>query len=417
MSKPDSWSLLKNHSLLLVFILGFTSGLPLSLSITTLQAWFTVSNIPVVAIGWLTLLGMPYTYKFIWAPLLERYPLSWLGPRRGWIVVTQITLLCEIAALSCLDPQQNPGLICLLALLISFVSATHDSVVDAYRTDILKVHDAGKGSALFVMGYRIAMLVSGGLSLVVASQVGWHITFIFIAILMLPGIIATVLAPDYTAAKINKIQEKSILRSLIIPLLDFWKRPHSLAIFGFIVIYKTGEAFSVSLGSNFLIHGVGFSLIDVGAIYKTVGLVATLGGAYAGGVILNYINLYRSLFFFGILQGLALLLFAALAMVGKNYSLLFTAVFAENFSAGMATCALMVFIMRLCNQKYTVAQYSLFAAFSAAGRVFVGPFAGFMAEYCGWVTFFYAGFIMTLPGLLLLYYLRDKPVEALGSLS
>lgn len=412
MQLPGSLALLKNRSILLTLFFGFSSGLPLSLSVTTLQAWFTASQIPVATIGWLTLLGMPYTYKFLWAPLLDRFSLPLFGRRRGWLYFTQAGLLVTIAALALLDPLQDLLSICVLALLISFISATQDIVVDAYRTEILQEHEQGVGSALFVMGYRTAMLISGGLALILADRFGWTSTFLFIACLMLIGIFTTFFAPEPKLTSKPAAQDNNFFSGLLEPVKDFWTRPHALMLISFVILYKLGEAFAVSLGSNFLMNGLGFTLTEVGAIYKTIGLIATLLGAYCGGILLNYIKLYRSLCFFGILQALGILLFAVLAAAGKNYPLMVCAIFAENFCAGMATCALMVFIMRLCNQQYTAAQYALLAAFSAIGRVFIGPVAGYLAAYYSWVVFFLVGFVMTIPGLLLLFLLRNRSIFA-----
>lgn len=399
---------LKKRSLVTILFLGFSSGLPLALTGATLQAWFTVANISVVTIGWLTLVGQPYTYKFLWAPLFDRYALPFLGRRRGWMLVMQISLVITIAALGCMNPQHDLWLICLLAVLISFFSATQDIVVDAYRTEILQEQQQGMGSALFVTSYRIAMLVSGGMALILADKIGWQITYFMIAALMLIGVMATLFAIEPLLEVATFSTSTAFMKTFSEPLTEFWQRSQVIAILSFIILYKLGEAFAVALSSTFLLKGVGFSLTDIGVIYKTVGLVATLLGASVSGILLAYINLYRGLLFFGILQALAILFYVWLALVGKNYLLMVSAIFAENFCAGMATSAFMVFLMRLCNQRYTAAQYALFAALSAVARVFVGPVAGAFAAHYSWPNYFLLAFALTLPGLLILSYLNSK---------
>lgn len=403
-----SWRTLTSRSLWLIFLLGFASGLPLALTVSTLQAWFTVEHISVTTIGWITLLGQPYTYKFLWAPLLDRYYVSAIGRRRSWLFITQSALLVLIASLAFLSPQQHLMYICIIALSISFFSATQDIAFDAYRTEILLKEEQGLGSAVMTTGYRIAMLVSGGAALIAADKIGWQKTYLIIAGLMLVGIAATCLSPEAKNPKAAAITKFSLWQSFQKPFQELWRRPHAAAILSFIVLYKFGEAFAVSLSSNFLINGVGFSLTDVGGIYKTVGLFAVLAGSYAGGILLNRLNLYRGLLFFGILQSVAILLFAWLAAAGKHYPLMLSAVFAENFGSGMAATAFLVFLMRLCNHEYTATQYALFAAIAAIGRVFVGPGAGYFVAHYSWVSFFCFGFVLTIPGLLILYYLKSK---------
>lgn len=393
-------------------LLGFSSGLPLALTAGTLQAWFTISNVDILTIGFLTLVGQPYVYKFFWAPLMDRYHLPFLGRRRGWILVTQIALIIAIMSMAFLQPNQAPGTLACVALLVSFLSASQDIVVDAWRTEIFPAEERGIGAAVFVSGYRISMLVSGALALVIADYIGFQQTYLWMGSFMLVGLIATLLAPEpkwKETREFNKIP-KNIFGAFFAAMQELWVREGIILLLIFIVLYKLGDAFAAALLTNFLIKGLGFSLTAVGTVYKTVGLTATILGAFAGGLLLVKLKLYRSLMLFGILQAIAILAYMALAMVGQNYTVMIIAIFIENFFAGMATDGFVAMLMGLCNQQFTATQYALLAALTAIGRVFVGPLAAVIVQHAGWVNFFFFSFLVCIPGLILLYYLKNQSI-------
>jgi PAT family beta-lactamase induction signal transducer AmpG len=385
--------------------LGFFSGLPIALCGSTLQAWFTVAGINIVAIGMLTLVGQPYVYKFLWAPLLDRYLLPWGGRRRGWILLTQVALALVIAGMAFLNPAHQSGALALLALLIALFSATQDIAIDAYRTDLLNPSERGVGAAMVTIGYRIAMWVSGGVALILAAKLGWHFTYLLMAALMLLGIGVTLWSPEPIY---NARPPKTLQASIIEPFREFWSRNGKLALLLFIIFYKLTDAFALTLSTTFFIRGIGFSLVEVGMAYKTIGIFAGLLGSLIGGILMIRLGVYRSLWYFGILQGASNLMFVWLAMVGKSLSLLVSVVFVESFCSGLGTVALVAFLMSLCDHRYTATQFALFSAISAIGRVFVGPLAGIMQEHWGWVTFYWGAFAMAIPGLVLLWWLRDK---------
>lgn len=400
----DFLTLFTNRRMAAVLLLGFASGLPLALTAGTLQAWLAVEGVDIKTIGLFTLVGQPYTYKFLWAPLMDRYTIPVLGRRRGWLLVTQLALLASIAWMGTLDPTASPLMLAGVALTVAFLSASQDIVFDAYRTDVLREPERGAGAATSVLGYRLAMLVSGGGALILADQfLGWNAMYVCMAALMAVGIAATWFAPEPDA---TAQVPRTLSAAIVEPLREFFSRPEAWAMLLLIVLYKLGDAFAGSLTTAFLIRGAGFSPTDVGAINKVLGLIATILGALAGGAWMAYLGLYRALLWFGILQAVTNLGFMLLAMAGKSYALLVTVVAAENICGGMGTAAFVALLMSLCDRRFSATQYALLSALAAVGRVYVGPASGFLVEAVGWATFFFFTFVIALPGLVLLWWLR-----------
>ncbi len=400
-----------NRRMLSVLLLGFASGLPLSLVGSTLQAWFTVSGVNLVAIGFLALVGQPYVYKFVWAPLMDRFVPPLLGRRRGWVFLMQVALLITIASMALFDPTTKPLLLGALALAVAFLSASQDIAIDAYRTDLLPAEERGLGSALFVTTYRMAVLVSGSMALIIAAEMGWRFTYLLMAVMMLIGMVAAWFGPEPEQKVAPPV---SLVEAVVEPFKEFMSREGAWALLLLVVLYKFGDAFSLSLTTTFMIRGLGFSLIDVGAITKVVGLLATIIGALIGGTLMARLGLFRSLMLFGILQAVSNLTFMLLAMVGKSYPMMIAASSAEYLAGGMGTAAFLAFLMSLCNQRYTATQFALLSALSAVGRVFVGPLSGVLVEHLGWVQFYFWTFVLALPGLLLLWMLRQQMVFRSG---
>ncbi|HIF03283.1 MAG TPA: MFS transporter [Nitrospinaceae bacterium] len=397
--------LLANRRVLTVAFLGFASGLPLALTGGTLQAWMAVEGVDLKTIGIFSLVGLPYALKFFWAPLLDRYALPFLGRRRGWILGTQFVLIGLIILLGLTSPKDTPWLVASIALLLTFTSATQDVVFDAYRTDVLRVKERGLGAAVSVTGYRIAMLVSGALALVLAGPLGWRLTYLLMAGLMMVGVMATFFGPE---PEVVSRPPQSLKEAISGPLTEFFERPASWAFLALIILYKIGDAFAGSLTTAFLIRGPGFSIAEVGTINKGLGLLATIFGALYGGVMLARLGLYRSLMIFGILQAVSNLSFMVLAYAGKVYSIMVTAVAFENLAGGMGTAAFVAFLMALCDHRYTATQFALFSALASLGRIFVGPPSGYLSHEVGWVIFFFITFLAALPGLILLYKMRQN---------
>ena len=393
-----------NRRVSAVVLLGFASGLPLALTGGTLQAWYAVAGVDLVTIGFLGLVGQPYVYKFLWAPLMDRFVPPHLGRRRGWMLVTQLALVYGLAMMAGLSPMEHPWELGLVALAVAFFSASQDVAIDAWRTDVLKPEERGAGAAVYVAGYRIAMLVSGGLALVLADQIGWQNMWMLMAGVMLIGVAGTWLAPEPPVTA--SATPATLLQAYRDPLREFLSRPRAGWLLVFIVLYKLGDAYAGSLTVTFLIRGVGFTPTDVGLVNKVFGLAATLLGVFAGALIMNRLGLFRALLLFGLLQAVSNLGFALLAMAGHHYPLMVAAVGFENLSGGLGTAAFVALLMALCDHRYSASQFALMSALAAAGRVFVGPSAGYLVELIDWTGFFALSVLTALPGIWLLWWLR-----------
>jgi PAT family beta-lactamase induction signal transducer AmpG len=402
----------RSRKILVLLLLGFSSGLPLALTGGTLQAWLTVKGVDLTTIGLFALVGQPYTYKFLWAPLMDRYSIPLLGRRRGWLVVTQLALLGAITWMGTLSPQDSPWLLAALALAVAFLSSSQDIVGDAYRTDILGPEERGAGAAVSVFGYRIAMLVSGGLALILAdSWLGWTGTYWLMAALMLVGVVAVWFADEPPApARAPHTLQQAVSE----PMQEFFARDGAWLLLLLIILYKLGDAFAGSLSTAFLIRGPGFSLTEVGLVNKWLGVAATILGALAGGAMMARLRLYRALLLFGVLQAVTNLGYMALALAGKSYLLMIAAVAAENLCGGMGTAAFVALLMAMCDRRHSATQYALLSALAALGRVYVGPAAGEMAKVFGWPEFFLFTFFFALPGVAMLVWQRRR-IEAIDT--
>ncbi len=386
--------------------LGFASGLPLALTGGTLQAWLTMANVELATIGLYAYVGLPYTVKFLWAPIMDRIVPPWLGRRRGWMIVTQLGLVAALTAMALTGPTMVPHIFAAIALGVAFVSASQDIVFDAYRTDVLKPDERGLGVAIWVTGYRLAMIVSGSVALILADRIGWTNTYLCLAGVMLLGIVTILISPDQTDAP---QAPRSMNEAVWGPLREFFSRPMALALLSLIVLYKIGDAFAGALTTPFLMRGLDFSSTDVGVI-RAFGLGSTILGAFIGGILMPRLGLFRSLFVFGLLQAVSNLSFLVLSWVGKNYAAMAFAVGFENLTGGMGTAAFVSLVMSLCDHRYTATQFALLSSVEALGRVFLGWPAAKLVGSVGWGPFFFVTFIAALPGLWLLWYLR-KPVE------
>ncbi|WP_396243747.1 muropeptide MFS transporter AmpG [Hafnia paralvei] len=389
-----------HRNTVILLLLGFASGLPLALTSGTLQAWMTVANVDLKTIGFFSLVGQAYVFKFLWSPMMDRYTPSFLGRRRGWLLVTQVFLLITIFAMGLLNPIQHLWWLAGLAVIVAFCSASQDIVFDAYKTDLLIAEERGTGAAVSVLGYRLAMLVSGGLALWLADRyLGWQGTYWLMAGLMLIGIVATLCAPE---PQVSAPAPRTLEQAVIEPLKDFFGRNNAWLILLLIVMYKMGDAFAGSLSTTFLIRGVGFDPGEVGLVNKTLGLFATIVGALFGGVLMQRLSLFRALMLFGILQGVSNFGYWLLAVTDKNLLTMGSAIFLENLCGGMGTAAFVALLMTLCNKSFSATQFALLSALSAVGRVYVGPVAGWFVELHGWPLFYLFSIIAAVPGLLLL---------------
>ena len=397
--------LLANRRVAAALTLGFASGLPFNLSQSTLQAWLASLDVSLKTIGWLTWVGMPYLFKFVWAPLLDRFVPPFLGRRRGWILMFQAGIALTVAVLGLQAPNEAIYAVAALALLLSFLSASQDIVVDAYRTDTLRAPERGLGSTAAQLGWRIATLLSGAFALILSKFLGWRDTYFLMAVLAAATMVLTVLAPEPERAV---VPPRTLRAAVIEPLRELLGRPGALALLGLVVLYKVGDAAALSLSTAFLIKGVGFSAAEVGAVAKTTSIAAILVGTTIGGLVYARLGLYRSLLIFGVLQAATNLLYSWLAVAGRDFAVMITAVGFDNLAGAMGATVFGAFMMALCNMRFSAFQFAALSALASLARVVIGPIAAALVQRIGWPEFFVVTFLCGLPGLVLLRALRER---------
>ncbi len=395
----------KQSRLWIILGLGFAAGLPLGLSGATLQAWYTTEGLDLKVIGLLTLVGQPYVLKFLWAPAVDKVRFPWLSVRRDWMVLTQLLLVGLLVAMAFFEPRCSPMGLALVALALACASATQDIAIDAYRTELLKVEERGLGSALYVTGYRIAMVVSGGLALFLAAYFGFSMVYGTMALLMGLIVLMTWFAPAVPTQGHQTILSWSEV--IVLPWKAWFSQKNASLILVFIVLYKLSDAFANSLSTTFLLRGMHFTLGQVAWLNKVVVLGATILGAFLGGILLTRWSLYRALMVFGILQGVTNGGYGLLAAIGEPHTAWAgVIIFTEHLCSGMGTSAFMALLMSLCQPQFAATQFALLTALSAVGRVWVGPAASYTILALGWQRFFLISMILCLPALYLLKRLK-----------
>jgi PAT family beta-lactamase induction signal transducer AmpG len=387
-----------SRRMFVAFIMGFASGLPLLLTITVLQAWMKEEGVDLTVIGIMSLVGIPYTVKFLWAPVMDRFTIPFLGRRRGWLLIAQIALICSIAGLGFTNPGKNPWLVAFAAFLVTFFSASQDIVVDAYRREDLSDEELGLGSSLYVNGYRVGMLLASGGGLIMADHMSFTMVYLIMAACMLPGVITTLLTPEpIITAGTPKTMKEAVLN----PLVDYFKRKGAILILAFILLYKIGDAMASAMTTPFYLD-VGFTKTEIGTIVKLFGFWATIIGGLVGGVLMLRLKINRSLWIFGFLQAVSTAGFALLARIGHNIPALAGVIAFENLSSGMGTAAYVAFIASITNKKFTATQYALLSSLVGVPRVLASAPTGYLAKNIGWVGFFIFCTLIAIPGILLL---------------
>lgn len=394
------FSIFANRRLAITLIMGFFSGLPLALTASTFQAWMVTENINLTTIGIFGLVGLPYSMKFLWSPLMDRYAPPFLGRRRGWILLAQLGLAVTIGCLALLHPSNAPVLVAILATLLAFLSASQDIVIDAYRIELLRPEEFGMGAGLVTMGYRIAMLTSGALALILSDHMPWRSVYLIMAGIMLLGTVVTIFAPE-VESKI--LPPRNLSDAVVLPFVEFFKRKGAFEMLAFMILYKLDATMTMTLSPSFMIRGLGFSKTDIGAVNNLFGMVATICGTLLGGTLMVRLKLLRSLWIFGIFQMVSTLSYSMLAYAGKNYSAMVTAIALENFCSGLANAAFAAFIMSLSNKRFTATQYALLTSFMALARYMASAPSGFLAQSLGWQQYFLLCMVCGIPGLLLLF--------------
>ena len=385
--------------MLVALLMGFACGLPLLLTITVLQAWMKEQGVDLTVIGMISLVGLPYTLKFLWAPVLDRFTLPFLGRRRGWLLVAQVALMFSISGLGFTDPGKNPWMTAFAAFLVTFFSASQDIVVDAYRREDLPDEELGLGSSLYVNGYRVGMLLASGGGLIMADHMPFFMVYQIMAACLLPGVVTTLLAPE---PKIYEGTPETLREAVFDPLIEYFSRRGALWILAFILFYKIGDTMASAMTIPFYLD-IGFSKTQIGAVVKLFGFWATVAGTLIGGMIMLRLEINRSLWVFGFLQAASTAGFAVLAWVGNSLPLLSTVIAFENLSSGMGTAAFIAFMASITHKKFTATQYALLSSLMGIPRVMASAPTGFFAKNMGWESFFIACTLIAVPGMLLVF--------------
>ncbi len=396
-----TWHSYLNRRALICIFLGFSSGLPLFILLSLLQAWLSKSGLNVKALGLFALVMFPYTWKFLWSPLMDRYHFGPLGRRRGWMALTQLALFLTIGGMGMFDPMVQITQIAFMASLIAFLSASQDIVVDAYRREILPDNEQGLGSAIYVNAYKVSGMVPGALSLILADVMPWQAVFWITAAFMLPGLLCTLVIkePDVYGAP-----PKSLREAVVFPFREFVLRDGlqgALLVLSFILFYKLGDSMATALATKFYID-LGFSMTQIGVIAKTTGLWASIAGGVVGGVWMVKLGINRGLWIFGAVQAIAILGFAWLAQTGADKLVLASVIGFEAFGVGLGTAAFVAYIAKTTDPRYTATQFALFTSLSAVPRTFINASVGFIVAEMGWFAFFILCFLLALPGMMML---------------
>ena len=399
-NNPNFLQAMLNKRILICIFTGFSSGLPLYILISLLPAWLKSEGVSLKEIGLFALIGLPFTWKFIWAPLFDRFTPT-LGRRRGWLLITQVGLLITLPIFGFLHPQLDIRTIAFFCVLVAFLSASQDVVLDAYRRELLPDLELGLGNAVHVNAYKIASLVPGSLSLILADHMDWSSVFMITALFMLPGVLMTLLI---TEPAIKNAAPKTLRAAVVEPFQEFIARnglKSALTVLLFIFLYKLGDSMATALATPFYLE-MGFSKTEIGLVAKNAGLWPSVIGGMLGGVWMMRLGINRALWIFGAVQMLAILGFAWLAMVGHSLPWLALVIGLEALGVGLGTAAFVAYIAQTTNPLYTATQFALFTSLAAVPRTFANAATGYLVEYFGWVHFFVLCFVLAIPGMLLL---------------
>lgn len=397
--RQSTLKVLLSRRMLVAFLMGFSGGLPLLLTWGVLQAWMTEEGVDLTWIGMISLVQIPYTWKFLWAPFLDRFVPPFLGRRRGWLLIAQMALMVAILGLGYSDPVKDTGLMIAAAVMVAFFSATQDIIIDAYRREDLPDKELGLGSSMYVYGYRLGMLLASGGGLILADHMSFHAVYFLMSLCMLPGILTTLLTPE---PEVVAGTPQTMKEAVVNPFVDYFNRNGAIWILVFILLYKIGDTMASGISMPFYLE-TGFTKTQIGTVVKFFGTAATLIGAFLGGVLLLKVGINRGLWIFGILQALSTAGFAILARIGYNIAMLSGVIAFENLSSGMGTAAFVAFMASITNKKFTATQYALLTGIMGLSRQLASSMTGFMAKHMGWQSFFIFCTLIAIPGMLLLF--------------
>lgn len=394
--------ILFNRRMLTCVFLGFTSGMPLWVLISLVPAWLRTEGVDLATIGLFSLATLPYTWKFLWSPLMDRFKPPFLGRRRGWALITQIALLLSIAAMGQIDVQESLDTVLLLVFLVSVFSASQDIVIDAYRRELLADDELGTGTSIHINAYRLSALVPGSLALILADHTPWSVAFNVTALFMLVGIVMTLVIREVSD---DELAPHTLREAVVEPFREFFGREGlkpAFAILGFILLYKLGDNMAVALATPFYID-MGFSLTEIGTIAKFSALWSSIAGSIIAGVIMLKLDINRSLWVFGFVQIVTILGFVWLSTVGHSPVGLFIVVSGEYLGVGMGTVALTAFLARETSRAFTATQFALFSSIVVIPRTFANATTGFLIEWMGYTQFFLLCTLLAIPGMLMLF--------------
>jgi PAT family beta-lactamase induction signal transducer AmpG len=413
--KSSPFRIFSQPKMAVLLALGFSSGLPLFLTSRTLQAWMTKEGVDLTTIGLFSMVALPYSLKFLWAPILDRYVPPFLGRRRGWLLITQVLLLLTIAAMSLHNPRLGLQALAINALLIAFFSASQDIAVDAYRADILREREMGAGASAYVIGYRIALIVVGSFALVLADQMPWPAVYLLMSVLMVVGMVTAFLAPEPV---LRDAPPQTIAEAVTLPFKEFFQRRgvwSGATVLLFVVLYKYPDGIANNMATPFLLQ-TGFSQTEIGVVLGGIGIFATIVGVVAAGWFIAQAGINRSLWIFAVLQAVSNLAYYVLSMVGNNRTAMVVTILIENFCWGLVTAGMLAFMMSVTNKRFSATQFALLSSLAAASRdVLVAP-AGKLAETLGWPGFWLLSVAAIIPAMLLLPFVApwgaERPTSA-----
>ena len=402
-AEQRNWKeILLNRKMLVCVFLGFTSGLPLYVLIQLVPAWLRSSDVDLATIGLFSLVSLPYTWKFIWSPVMDRFCPPFLGRRRGWALITQVALLLTIGMMGQFDPRESLQAIVVMVFLVSLFSASQDIVVDAYRRELLEDDELGTGNSFAINAYRLASLVPGALALILADYLPWSIAFWVTAAFMLVGVITTLVIAEVSD---DSLAPQTMKEAVIEPFKEFFSRDgvgSALAILAFVVLYKLGDNMAVALETPFFLD-MGYSLTEIGSVAKVAKLWSAIAGGALGGILMLKFSINRALWVFGFVQMATILGYVWLSTVGHNLTALFAMVSAEYIGVGLGAIALTAFIARETSLGFTATQFALFSSLFAIPRVVANASTGFIIEAIGYTQFFLLCTSLAIPGMLMLF--------------
>lgn len=379
-------------------IMGFSSGLPLLLTMGVLQTWMKEEGIDLTLIGMINLVQIPYVWKFVWAPIMDRYTLPFLGRRRGWLLISQILVACSIIGLGFSNPGKSLWIMAVVAMLVAFFSSTQDIVVDAYRREDIPDEELGLGSSFYLLGYNFGRLLASGGGLILADHMPWSMVYMIMGMCMTIGIITTLLTPEPRVAAGNP---RTLKAAVVEPFIEYFRRNGAIWILAFILLYKIGDMLASAITAPFYLD-IGFTKTEIGTVVKIFGIWAMSAGAIFGGALMVRLGINKSLWIFGFLQALSTAGFALLAHIGHSIIALSAVIAFENISSGMGTAAYMAFMASITDKRFTATQYALLSSLAAIPRVVLSSATGYFAKVMGWEFFFISCALAAIPGMLLL---------------